>query len=83
MLHDHSVNHCFFNSLSVYCMDCKLNFDENASYRQPDIFKLRDWTQEDPREKIASESDLNYIGLDGSIGCMGNNLSLSLLSHSC
>ena len=64
----------FFNFFSVYCMDCKLNFDENAAYRQPDIFKLRDWTQEDSREQIASESDLNYIGLDGSIGCMGNYL---------
>lgn len=63
---------------NVYCMDCKLNFDENASYRQPDIFKLRDWTQEDPREKIASESDLNYIGLDGSIGCMVNGAGLAM-----
>ena len=52
-------------------MDCKLNFDENSSYRQPDIFQLRDWSQEDPRERVASESDLNYIGLDGSIGCLG------------
>ena len=57
-------------------MDCKLNFDDNAAYRQPEIFKLRDWSQEDSREKIASESDLNYIGLDGSIGCMGKTFFL-------
>lgn len=62
-------------------MDCKLNFDDNAAYRQPDIFKLRDWTQEDPREKIASESDLNYIGLDGTIGCMGMTLLFPRLTR--
>lgn len=52
-------------------MDCKLNFDDNASYRQNEIFALRDWTQEDSREQLAAKSDLNYIGLDGSIGCLG------------
>jgi succinyl-CoA synthetase beta subunit len=55
-------------------MDCKLNFDDNAAYRQQDIYKLRDWTQEDPREQSAAKSDLNYIGLDGSIGCLGKIL---------
>ena len=52
-------------------MDCKINFDENAAYRQKDIFALRDWTQEDPRDKIAAASNLNYIALSGSIGCLG------------
>jgi succinyl-CoA synthetase beta subunit len=52
-------------------MDCKLNFDDNAAYRQKEIYGLRDWSQEDPREKQAAASDLNYIGLDGSIGCLG------------
>ncbi|KAK2182868.1 hypothetical protein NP493_331g00007 [Ridgeia piscesae] len=55
----------------VYCMDCKINFDENAEYRQKEIFKLRDWTQEDERDKIAAAANLNYIALSGSIGCLG------------
>lgn len=53
-------------------MDCKLLFDDNAGYRQPEIFDLRDWTQEDQREVEAAKHNLNYIGLDGSIGCLGN-----------
>ncbi|XP_052784655.1 succinate--CoA ligase [ADP-forming] subunit beta, mitochondrial-like [Mya arenaria] len=63
---------------NVYCMDCKLNFDQNASYRQKDIFAKRDWTQEDPREEQADKSDLNYIGLDGSIGCLVNGAGLAM-----
>ena len=55
-------------------MDCKLNFDDNAAYRQKAIFDMRDWTQEDPREQMAAKSDLNYIGLDGSIGCLGTTV---------
>ena len=57
-------------------MDCKLKFDDNASYRQSNIFEMRDWTQEDPREQLAAKSDLNYIGLDGSIGCLGMYIKL-------
>ena len=53
-------------------MDAKINFDSNAQYRQKDIFELRDWSQEDEREVIAAKSDLNYIGLDGNIGCLVN-----------
>ena len=52
-------------------MDCKINFDDNAEFRQKDIHALRDWAQEDPRDVIASKADLNYIGLDGSVGCLG------------
>ena len=52
-------------------MDCKLLFDDNAAYRQPEIFDLRDWSQEDHREVEAAKHNLNYIGLDGSIGCLG------------
>ena len=52
-------------------MDAKLNFDDNASFRQQELFKKRDWTQEDDREVEAASSNLNYIGLDGSIGCLG------------
>ena len=56
---------------SVMCMDAKMNFDDNALYRHPELVELRDWTQEDEREVSASKMNLNYIGLDGSIGCMG------------
>lgn len=59
-------------------MDCKLNFDDNAAYRQKEIYNMRDWTQEDPREQSAAKSDLNYIGLDGSIGCLGEYYSGSI-----
>ena len=52
-------------------MDAKLNFDDNAAFRQDDLFKRRDWTQEDEREVEAAAYNLNYIGLDGSIGCLG------------
>ena len=52
-------------------MDAKINFDDNAEYRQKDTFKLRDWSQEDPRDAEAARAGINYIGLDGSIGCMG------------
>ena len=55
----------------VYCMDVKLNIDDNASYRQEELFKLRDYSQEDPNEVEASHYNLNYIKLDGSIGCVG------------
>lgn len=52
-------------------MDCKLNFDDNAEFRQPDVFSLKDWTQEDPRDVQAAKADINYIGLEGTIGCLG------------
>ena len=52
-------------------MDAKLLFDDNADYRQPEVFSLKDWSQEDDREVEAGKSNLNYIGLDGSIGCLG------------
>ena len=55
----------------VMCMDAKINFDDNAEYRQKEVFKLRDWSQEDPRDADAAQAGINYIGLDGSIGCMG------------
>ncbi|CAD5111419.1 DgyrCDS728 [Dimorphilus gyrociliatus] len=62
----------------VYCMDCKINFDDNAAYRQKEIHKLRDWSQEDPREEVASKAGLNYIGLDGSVGCLVNGAGLAM-----
>jgi len=58
--------------------DAKMNFDDNAAYRQKDIFSFRDKSQEDPREVSAAEADLNYIGLDGEIGCMVNGAGLAM-----
>ena len=65
----------------VLAMDAKINFDSNAEYRQKDIFALRDWSQEDEREVIAAKSDLNYIGLDGNIGCLGSGHIFSYLKN--
>jgi succinyl-CoA synthetase beta subunit len=55
----------------VYAVDAKINFDDNASFRQQEIFDFRDITEEDPREVEASKFNLNYVGMDGNIGCMG------------
>ncbi|KAK4534337.1 hypothetical protein CDCA_CDCA01G0362 [Cyanidium caldarium] len=62
----------------LVCVDAKVNFDDNAAFRQRDVFALRDTTQEDPREVAASAYDLNYIGLDGNIGCMVNGAGLAM-----
>ena len=48
-----------------------MSFDENAEYRQKEVFTLRDWSQEDPRDVDAARAGINYIGLTGSIGCLG------------
>jgi succinyl-CoA synthetase beta subunit len=61
----------------VVC-DAKINFDDNAEYRQSAIFARRDITQEDAREVQASQYGLNYIGLDGNIGCMVNGAGLAM-----
>jgi len=63
---------------AAMCLDAKLNFDDNAKFRQPSIFDMRDTTQEDPREVAASEFDINYIGLDGNIACMVNGAGLAM-----
>jgi succinyl-CoA synthetase beta subunit len=60
------------------CLDAKMGFDGNALYRQPDILGLRDETEEDPKELAASKFDLNYIALDGEIGCMVNGAGLAM-----
>ncbi|KAJ3201690.1 hypothetical protein HK099_002125, partial [Clydaea vesicula] len=62
----------------VMCMDAKFGFDDNAEFRQPDIFSLRDISQEDSREVAANKWNLNYIGLDGSIGCLVNGAGLAM-----
>jgi succinyl-CoA synthetase beta subunit len=59
-------------------LDAKVSFDGNAMYRQKDIAELRDETEEDPKELAASKFDLNYIALDGEIGCMVNGAGLAM-----
>jgi succinyl-CoA synthetase beta subunit len=62
----------------LVALDAKLNFDDNALYRHPEIAKLRDPEEEDPRERAAKEIDLAYVGLDGNIGCMVNGAGLAM-----
>ena len=62
----------------IICLDAKMNFDDNAMYRRPDIFKLRDLNEEDPTEIEASKYDLAYIKLNGTIGCMVNGAGLAM-----
>ena len=63
---------------NLKCLDAKMGFDGNAIYRHPDIAALRDETEEDPKELAASKFDLNYIALDGEIGCMVNGAGLAM-----
>ena len=62
----------------IKCLDAKVSFDNNALYRHPDIAALRDETEEDAKEIEASKHDLNYITLDGTIGCMVNGAGLAM-----
>ena len=62
----------------VVALDAKLNFDDNALFRHPDIVAMRDLDEEDPLEIEASKYDLSYISLDGSIGCMVNGAGLAM-----
>jgi succinyl-CoA synthetase beta subunit len=62
----------------VIALDAKLNFDDNALFRHPDIVAMRDLDEEDPLEIEASKYDLNYISLDGAIGCMVNGAGLAM-----
>ena len=62
----------------LLALDAKMSFDDNALYRHPDVMKLRDLSEEDPAEVRASEFDLNYIKLDGEIGCMVNGAGLAM-----
>ena len=63
---------------NLICLDAKMNFDDNALYRQPDILELRDLNEEEPAEIEASKNDLAYIKLNGSIGCMVNGAGLAM-----
>jgi succinyl-CoA synthetase beta subunit len=60
------------------CLDAKISFDSNSLYRHPELLKLRDLTEEDEKEIEASKYDLNYIALDGTIGCMVNGAGLAM-----
>ena len=62
----------------IICLDAKVNFDDNALFKHPDIVDLRDLNEEDPTEIEASKHDLSYIKLDGSIGCMVNGAGLAM-----
>ena len=62
----------------IICLDAKMNFDDNAIFRRPEILKLRDLNEEDPAEIEASKHDLAYIKLNGSIGCMVNGAGLAM-----
>jgi len=63
---------------NLICLDAKMNFDDNAIFRRPDILKLRDLNEEEPAEIEASKHDLAYIKLNGSIGCMVNGAGLAM-----
>jgi succinyl-CoA synthetase beta subunit len=62
----------------IICLDAKMNFDDNAMFRRPEILELRDLSEEDPTEVEASKNDLAYIKLNGSIGCMVNGAGLAM-----
>jgi succinyl-CoA synthetase beta subunit len=62
----------------VMALDAKINIEGNALYRQPDLVKMRDLSQEDEREREAAEHDLNYVSLDGNIACMVNGAGLAM-----
>jgi len=62
----------------LMCLDAKINFDDNALFRHPDIVEMRDYSQEDAKEYKASCSDLSYVSLDGDIGCLVNGAGLAM-----
>jgi succinyl-CoA synthetase beta subunit len=62
----------------LFALDAKINFDDNALFRHPDLRELRDTTEEDPLEVEASKYSLNYIKLDGNVGCMVNGAGLAM-----
>ena len=63
---------------TLLCLDAKINFDDNALYRHPEITALRDVSEEDEKEYRASQFDLNYVSLEGSIGCLVNGAGLAM-----
>lgn len=78
---------CFFDGYTAlylrlviadYALDCKCKFDDSAEFRQKELFALKDTTQIDPKEVEAEKYNLNYITLDGNIGCMVNGAGLAM-----
>ena len=63
---------------SVVALDAKVSFDDNALYRHPELEALRDESEEDPKELEAAKYSLNYVALDGTIGCMVNGAGLAM-----
>ncbi|GLG92794.1 hypothetical protein R5R35_012501 [Gryllus longicercus] len=66
------------SSGKFFSLDCKMRFDDNADFRQKELFDKRDWTQEDPKEVQAARFNLNYIALEGDIGCLVNGAGLAM-----
>jgi succinyl-CoA synthetase beta subunit len=62
----------------VFCYDAKVNFDDNAKFRQQSIFEMEDNSEVDPREVFAASHHLNYIGMEGNIGCLVNGAGLAM-----
>lgn len=63
---------------NLYALDCKMSIDDNALYRQKSLAEQRDWSQEDSKEAIAHHAGINYIALNGNIGCMVNGAGLAM-----
>lgn len=66
---------------SVVCFDAKINFDDNAEFRQKAVFAMDDMTESDPTEMEAAKWDLKYIGLDGNIACFGMEMEPARSAH--
>jgi succinyl-CoA synthetase beta subunit len=69
---------CCEDVIDIIGMDCKINVDDNSEYRQQDMFLKKDNSQKDWRDVKAEQSNLNYIGLDGEIGCLVNGAGLAM-----
>lgn len=84
LFHDYDLSLVEINPLvitkegNLHCLDAKINIDGNALYRQPKIREMHDPTQEDPREAHAAKWEINYVALDGNIGCMVNGAGLAM-----
>jgi succinyl-CoA synthetase beta subunit len=72
------INPMILSGDSVMALDAKMNFDDNALFRHPEIAELRDVSEEDEKETQAHEYDLSYVALDGNIGCMVNGAGLAM-----
>lgn len=72
------INPLVENDKGIIAIDAKINFDDNALMRHPDIVELRDVTEEDPKEVEASKYDLNFVSLSGNIGCLVNGAGLAM-----